>query len=523
MIWKKKENKFLWSKESDKRSALYTNLCTLRRCEPVMDVQAKSDRIAREFSKRGDAELNDNRWSNALSLYSRSLCFAESSERMGYGFLQRGKCFFEMRMFKECLVDMDLATQYNCTNTEEITKRRADCLKCIDQKKQVVGFEPELDFREHKQYPGLADILKIDWNHQDGLHIVTTADIAVGKTVLLERAFAVLSCGNEQRCSKCFATYTNLVPCKNCTRALFCLNECEDSCEIHRYECGLQMPKIYSLIKEDFYPVIRSIIVAMNIFASVDELKDFVETIIADDQNVLPSNSIDERTKYSIFLRHFDKNYPDFSNTTKANIQSIYQALMGHRPLSEKFTTKHQQRFLMHLIGHHISARRNLSNGTEFRSKILIPVIAGYFNHSCAPNSIMLPIDGYLVVTTCRPIKSGEQITISYHGTKFQSPYIERQQLIEHEFFFKCKCERCRLEVTDSIKPAAFMDGPTRKLLKNSAETLLYTMEKRKSVTLRCIQLLNEHGRITWCHDLAMVLSHYFVLLHTKFLMKSQY
>lgn len=77
--------------------------------------------------------------------------------------------------------------------------------------------------------------------------------------------------------------------------------------------------------------------------------------------------------------------------------------------------------------------------------------------------------------------------------------------------------------MTDSIKPAAFLDGATRKLLKNSAETLLYTMEKRKSVTLRCIQLLNEHGRVSWCDDLAMVLSHYFVLLHTKFLMKSQY
>lgn len=135
----------------------------------------------------------------------------------------------------------------------------------------------------------------------------------------------------------------------------------------------------------------------------------------------------------------------------------------------------------------------------------------------------MLPIDGLIVVTTCRPIKRGEQVCISYHGTKFQSPFIERQQIIEQEFYFKCKCERCALEVTDSLKPAAFLDEQTRKLLKNSAETLLYTMEKRKSVTELCVKLLNENGRISWCEDLGMVLSNFFVLLHTKFLLKSHY
>lgn len=135
----------------------------------------------------------------------------------------------------------------------------------------------------------------------------------------------------------------------------------------------------------------------------------------------------------------------------------------------------------------------------------------------------MLPIDGLVVVTTCRPIRSGEQICISYHGTKFQSPFIERQKIIEHEFHFKCKCERCAMEVTESLKPNRFLDDQTRVLLKNSAETLLYTMEKRKTVTELCIRLLNEHGRTTWCEDLGMLLSNYFVLLHTKFLLKSPY
>lgn len=196
-MWKKKENKFLWSKESDKRSALYTNLCTLRRCDPMIDVQTKSDRVSREFSNRGDAEIKESRWSNALSFYSRSLCFADSLERMSYGFAKRGKCFYEMKMFEECLVDIDLAKEYKYSNTDELEKRQEDCMKFIEMGKQAVAFEPQLSFKSHETFPGLAEVLKVDWNHEYGLHITATDYIEAGKTVLIERAFTALSTGNE--------------------------------------------------------------------------------------------------------------------------------------------------------------------------------------------------------------------------------------------------------------------------------------------------------------------------------------
>lgn len=248
MMWKKKENKFLWSKESDKRSVLYTNLCTIRHREQSIDVQTESDRVAREFSKRGDTELKESRWSNALSFYSRSLCFANSDERLSYGFANRATCFFEMKMFKECLVDIDLAKQYKYSKCDELEQWQVDCVRFIELAKQAESFVPQLSFTSHKIFPGLADVLQIERNQEFGLHITAIADIDAGKTVLMERAFTALSIGNEQRCSKCFSTYTNLVPCKRCTQALFCVDSCE-ICDIHRLECGLQMPKMISLIK----------------------------------------------------------------------------------------------------------------------------------------------------------------------------------------------------------------------------------------------------------------------------------
>lgn len=520
MMWKKKENKFLWSKESDKKSALYTNLCTTRLRDPLIDLQKKNDRIARVFCKKAEFERQETRLSNALGLYSQSLYFAESLEQLSYGYACRATCFFESKMFKECLIDLDLAKQHKFNDIEELEKRQETCIKIMNQGKQPDTFEPILSYPSKENFPGLAEVLKIEHNIESGLHITATADIAAGQTVLIENAFFTLSIGSEQRCSKCFASYSNLIPCKNCTRALFCVDSCE-SCDIHRLECGMQFPKIQSLIKEDFVPVTRSLVVALNIFGGVNELKEFVENIIASDQMQLPTETKCKKSQYAIFLRHFDKNHPNASNTSKANIQIIYHAIMNHRPLAEKFITKHHQRFLMHLIGHHISIRRKIANGVEFRNKLVIPILGSYFNHSCIPNAIMLPIDGRIVTTTCRPIKSGEQIFISYHGTRFQSPFIERQRIIEHEFHFKCRCERCSMEVTDTLIPHRFLDDETRKMIKNSAEALLYTIEKRKLVTEICIKNLNEHGRVTWCEDLAILLSNYFVLLHTKFLLKT--
>lgn len=302
MMWKKKENKFLWSKESDKKNALYTNLCTTRQREQLIDLQTKNDRVSHEFSKRGDAEFKECRWSNALSLYSRSLCYAESSERMSYGFAHRAACFFEMKMYKECLVDLNLAKQYDYTDLAEFDRQREHSLKFVDQGKQMGSFVPELSFPSQEKFPGFSDVLTIKRNQESGIHIVATANIEVGKTVMMEKAFSAISIGNEQRCSKCFSTYTNLVPCKMCARALFCVNSCE-ICEIHRLECGIQFPRMGCLIREDFFPVVRSIIVALNIFPNIDEMRTFVEGVIAEDQKELPKETISDRSKYSIYLR----------------------------------------------------------------------------------------------------------------------------------------------------------------------------------------------------------------------------
>ena len=73
-----------------------------------------------------------------------------------------------------------------------------------------------------------------------------------------------------------------------------------------------------------------------------------------------------------------------------------------------------------------------------------------YFNHSCLPNCCRFNANasGELLssisIRTLRPIKKGEELTISYSGIKF--PYPKRQEHLLYGYFFRCRCRRCTLE-----------------------------------------------------------------------------
>lgn len=46
--------------------------------------------------------------------------------------------------------------------------------------------EPCLDFDEHEKYAGIANCLEIDYNERYGRHIITTHDLKIGQTIIVE-------------------------------------------------------------------------------------------------------------------------------------------------------------------------------------------------------------------------------------------------------------------------------------------------------------------------------------------------
>jgi hypothetical protein len=87
-----------------------------------------------------------------------------------------------------------------------------------------------------------------------------------------------------------------------------------------------------------------------------------------------------------------------------------------------------------------------VQRGQNFSGLWLLP---SFINHSCLPNSSRLEVGSAMFIHASKPIKGGEEITISYFDTLV--PLLQRQAMCE-SWGFKCKCRRCILEL--SLKAA---------------------------------------------------------------------
>lgn len=69
---------------------------------------------------------------DAIELYNRAICAAKnsSSELAGLAYGNRPACFFKLKMYEKCLVDINLAKEANFPHRlmSKLDKRHDDCL-----------------------------------------------------------------------------------------------------------------------------------------------------------------------------------------------------------------------------------------------------------------------------------------------------------------------------------------------------------------------------------------------------------
>lgn len=63
-------------------------------------------------------------------------------------------------------------------------------------------------------------------------------------------------------------------------------------------------------------------------------------------------------------------------------------------------------------------------------------------NHSCSPNTIHWVLGDTMVVRCATPIKSGDEVTISYLGRPQLAPVAQRVAALKEEYGFDCDCPR---------------------------------------------------------------------------------
>lgn len=402
----------------------------------------KNNELSVEFRQNGNAKVKDEKWHEAMDAYNSSLSHAKiGSENISLAYANRSLCFLKLQMYDKCLIDIKLANKANYPEKSKpkLEERRTFCLNKIKGIKQIESDEPKLSYQENKHFPGLANVVQMKYDAgKFDRHFVAKGDIDVGRVILVEEAFVSMRRFEDNHmCGKCCKVTMNFIACNKCVHTLYCSKKCAESDELHEIICEDGIVYDDQLVAL----AIRSVFLAINIFPNTQSLIEFVESVFVNRTDKKESNSlVDIKSKYRAFL------YCRRSGMEGTEKDSIYVRsgtafcrIMTKSVIHEKFKSNEEQRFLMHLMLHHLT----VVNCNYHENSILrhIFLIQKHIGHSCAPNLIESLSANKSVFIVSRPIKKGDQLYINRRTIDPQYKYLW------DEYGRRCKnCEICSID-----------------------------------------------------------------------------
>ncbi|XP_037038003.1 SET and MYND domain-containing protein DDB_G0273589-like [Bradysia coprophila] len=518
----------LWKKESNETSALYVdifaNKSDLEFCaQNYAEIhrrfgasrQKKCNRISLAHRKTGNSLFAEAKWVAAIEQYNNSLRFAETgSPNISLALANRSACFFHLKMYEECLKDITSAkqTQYPENLMFKLEQRERDCLNNIGE--IIAGpfdnIGRKLSYDADESFPCMANVLQIMSDDNGNFYTVAKEDIGVGQTVVIEPAFtSYLYMHYGHKCNICLKERSNLRPCKNCTSAMFCSDDCERH-YLHELECNLKFCE-HSQTNGQILEGVRLIILIVNQFANANELIDFVEQVMRD-RYELPTSLADFKSQYRAFLKCSTNSEFIKSDNYLLVTYCTYTFIMTVPKVNEWFPSPLHRRFLAHLIGQHVRVfEMNSIRTTYLNDKNTMLAYMGlmnlFFRHSCAPNILNCECDGHNSFVTIRPVKKGDRLQISYVDPR--ASQAKRQLDLQNRYQIKCNCMRCNYSSTTpaSDERKQISSDPNFNEIVHFDVENLYVSSAEESLKIieKCITSLEKCKDISWCTEIEQI------------------
>lgn len=504
---------FLWQKESANENSPYRDLfaniendypefvtydLTSMSAQVYESTMAKKNAFSDQRRKDGNEKFKEEKWEEALNIYHECVCLAEiNTENVAFAYGNRSACYFELKMYGKCLVDIELALNENCPERLKIKleARKADCLKLLSSDVVAEKLDVNLSYEANKNFPFMANVLKIQKNDEFGRHVIAKCDIPAGQTVVFDDNFVSFTKANNyitknngpMKCLTCNKIASNPIPCLKCTLVMFCNTECRDANKIHQMDCGA----VYYMDDQiNNKCIIQSVIAAVNLFPSIDELISFVEEAVTSGKLEIPKSVLDQQSKYRMFLTLW---IPPKMEDFVPNVYKLFKSILRLEEIKKLFDSTTKQRFLMHLIGQH--ALVLLFNSIQGQMCVLMSL----FSHSCAPNVQEIWIDNRTACITIRKIKKGEQLCLAYMTEEtMQSQQKDHKMEIYSKFGFRCKCVKCENKLVHMKQ----IERDTYFLQINNANVDPKNKVQLQELITKCVALLNKYGHLQWSYQL---------------------
>lgn len=520
----------LWKKEATSSGTMYVDLfaCSSNgQCKPFqsypVEKVSKDNKVSTMFRLQGNDLFQENKVTEAMECYNKSLCFAENgTENVNLAYANRASCFLNLKMYEEALIDIELANQagYSAQLMPKLKKRQVDCFRLMKTQPERIQFQPKLSFKPNEMFPCMASVLDLRQNEEYGRFVVANGEIDVGQVVLVEQNFASVSIGDGRKtCAKCLKSNVNFIACLKCVDAMYCCSDCMERDTVHRFVCGN-----FRNVSGSMKLYIQTILIAIDMFQSVDNLMDFIEDTMVNHADDIPESFVDAQSKYRAFLKLHPSLCARDEKDFLFDARKIYMQLILTPVIQELFNSKKKRRFLKHLVLHHLlvtSRNRFQFNSEENLLKITeIAVMACFFNHSCAPNLFHHVIDNQVILIAIRPIRKGEQLFISYLGDKTDDATDFRQQFLMENFEFQCHCDKCEPRCL-KVDRALMKSNSHFKYLRQTFKTAFHEQKQRLIFKDVCIRFLQKYGHLPWSEELNFVSLCYinwlFKHMHTDF------
>lgn len=280
---------------------------------------------------------NSAQYMEALKLYIKSIAFAPyPSRQLALAYANRSAVLFELALYLECTQDINraLALDYPDNLRAKLCIRKAYCLHLLEDQSieqmiketeywiekvslsedkmklqskldelykvtrtkftlmcsQYTSIESKLNKSKDKDLATIAcysneiscasDAIAIKYNECYGRHVVATRDIRPGEVITIEKPYSLLLMqeNTQTHCSNCLEVCWAMIPCKFCTYAMYCSEECRDieweKC--HDVECAVFPALIeYTTFTSDLFSI-RLAVLAVREAGSIQKLRSML-------------------------------------------------------------------------------------------------------------------------------------------------------------------------------------------------------------------------------------------------------
>ncbi|XP_026318426.1 SET and MYND domain-containing protein 4-like [Hyposmocoma kahamanoa] len=430
----------------------------------------KNDQRSTEFRIKGnEAYLNSN-YRDAFRWYNNAiLCATENSRALKLGYSNRSALLYTIKAYKACINDIDTCFNIGPSDhllAERLTQRKNNCqrrqwiadFQVLMERDTFGGTFFNFNVERNPQIPCASldvDIVK----ETDKLKAVAVRNIGVGILVALEKAYACQLDEENQymACEYCHKFYFNLIPCDKCCEVMFCSEICKQRCnrEFHNDEC--QIMHFMNGIGSGCRLAVRATIKMRNMCSSWSEFIEASKNIGAKRMKESSVNEIyDVNNKLSMlcFDNELHFRYGRLCNASFMTAMAIHFLLRLPSFFPEKQVERVEaiQAFaqVMVNLGVHYT-KINIQNTTKYfnTEKVTREMVCniGWFSftgklkHSCDANLLVLGLNNKIALIAIRPIKKGDELTISYVGHYYDYLHPRPFSLFWHNI--QCDCRVC--------------------------------------------------------------------------------